>query len=132
MISAKLSQLVNSAQALRNLGDKPLRGKLAYKVGKVIQQVSNELNLYDKARHQLLEKYCIKDDNGQMIIDDNGGVQVPKENIPIYTEEANKLDNTEIELNATLLDLEDFENIEMTPKQMIDIEWLIKKEEETE
>ena len=132
MISAKLSQLVNSAQALRNLGDKPLRGKLAYKVGKVIQQVSNELNLYDKARHQLLEKYCIKDDGGQMIVDDNGGVQIPKENIPIYTEEINKLDNTEIELNATLLDLEDFDSIEMTPKQMIDIEWLIKKEEEAE
>ena len=132
MINAKLSQLVNSAQALKNLGDKHLRGKLAYKVGKVIQQVSNELNLYDKARHQLLEKYCIKDGHGQMIVDNNGGVQVPKENIPNYTEEINKLNDTEIELNATLLDLEDFDNIEMTPKQMIDIEWLIKKEEEAE
>ena len=42
-----------------------------------------------------------------------------------------KLDNTDIELNVTLLELDDFENIELTPKHIMDIDWLIKKEEET-
>lgn len=132
MITVKLSQLVNSSSALQKLGNQPLRGKLAYKVGKVIQEISNELSLYDKARHELLEKYCIKDDNNEIVVYENGNVQIAKENIPVYTEEINKLNDTEIELNIVLLDLDDFQDIEMTPKEMMDIEWIIKKEKEAE
>jgi len=132
VITVKLSQLVNSSSALQKLGNQPLRGKLAYKVGKVIQEISNELSLYDKARHELLEKYCIKDDNNEIVVYENGNVQIAKENIPVYTEEINKLNDTEIELNIVLLDLDDFQDIEMTPKEMMDIEWIIKKEKEAE
>ena len=114
---------------MRTLGDKPLRGKLAYKVGKIIQQVSNELELYDKARRELLEKKKKKNENGSLKINDDGNVLVLKENIPIYNEEIKKLNETEIELNAVELDLDDFENIEMTPKEMVQIDWAIKKEE---
>ena len=132
MIEVKLVDLVNSAEALKVLGDKPLRGKLAYKVGKVIQAVSNELELYDKARRELLNKYCEKDENGEIIVSVDGNVQIMKDNIPDYNKEIAILNDTQIELNAVTLDLEDFEDIEMTPKEMVQIDWVIKKEEAQE
>ncbi len=52
-------------------------------------------------------------------------------NIEDYNNDMAKLDDTDIELNVTLLELDDFENIELTPKHIMDIDWLIKKEEET-
>ena len=130
MIEVKLVDLVNSAEALKVLGDKPLRGKLAYKVGKVIQAVSNELELYDKARRELLNKYCEKDENGEIIVSGDGNVQIMKDNIPDYNKEIAILNDTQIELNAVTLDLEDFEDIEMTPKEMVQIDWVIKKDGE--
>lgn len=39
------------------------------------------------------------------------------------------MNETEIELNIVLLDLDELENIEMTPKEMMQIDWIIKKEE---
>jgi len=132
LIEVKLVDLVNSAEALKVLGDKPLRGKLAYKVGKVIQAVSNELELYDKARRELLNKYCEKDENGEIIVSVDGNVQIMKDNIPDYNKEIAILNDTQIELNAVTLDLDDFEDIEMTPKEMVQIDWIIKKEETQE
>jgi len=129
LIKVKLQDLVNASQTLRNLGDKPLRGKLAYKVGKIIQQVSNELELYDNARRELLEKYCEKNEDGTLNIHEDGNVLILPENISVYNEEIKKMNETEIELNIVLLDLDELENIEMTPKEMMQIDWIIKKEE---
>lgn len=52
-----------------------------------------------------------------------------KDNIPDYNKEIAILNDTQIELNAVTLDLEDFKDIEMTPKEMVQIDWAIKKEE---
>lgn len=108
---------------------KPLKGKLAYKIGKNIQQIDNELILYNKARYKILEQYCVKDENNNIQTNSDDTVIIPNKNINDYNEEIKKLDETNVELNITLLDLDDFESIELTPKQIMDIEWLIKKEE---
>jgi len=129
LIKVKLGEILSSTTALEHLGEQHLKGKLAYKVGKAIKTISNEINLYDKARKELLNEYCVKDENGEVQIDERGNAQVEKQYIDKYNQEIRTLNDTDIELNIVLLDLDDFENIEITPREIMQLDWLIKKEE---
>ena len=105
-------------------------GKLAYKIGKIIQQVSEEMQLYEDARQKLLHEYCIKDENDELKIDENGNVTVKKENISLYNEKMKEMNETIIHLNILPLEFDEIENLEFTPKEIMSIDWLIKKNKE--
>lgn len=61
-------------------------------------------------------------------MDDNGNVTIQKDKIETYNKEINDMNNTQIEINALLIDLEDIANIEITPKIMMQLDWIIKKQ----
>lgn len=84
------------------------------------------MQLFTEARQKLLDKYCVKDENNNIKIDDNGSVQIQLDYINDYNIEIEKLVNTEVELNIILLQVEDFQNIKISPGDIIQINWLIK------
>ena len=84
------------------------------------------MQLFTEARQKLLDKYCVKDENNNIKIDDNGNVQIQLDCINDYNIEIEKLVNTEVELNIILLQVEDFQNIKISPGDIIQIDWLIK------
>ena len=61
------------------------------------------MQLFTEARQKLLDKYCVKDENNNIKIDDNGNVQIQLDYINDYNIEIEKLVNTEVELNIILL-----------------------------
>ncbi len=88
------------------------------------------MQLYENARQKLLHEYCIKDENDELKIDENGNVTVKKENISLYNEKMKEMNETVIHLNILPLEFDEIENLEFTPKEIMSIDWLIKKNEE--
>lgn len=101
------------------------KGILAYKVGKALNTISNELELYTKTQHELFDKYCVKDENNNIKIVNNN-VQIIPDKINEYNQEINKINKLEIELNIPALTLEELDNFTITPQQAINLQWWIK------
>lgn len=120
--------LLNSMDALRKISEQELDGLLAYKIGKSLQIITNQLDLYNNSRQTLINKYGIKDQNGKLKILNNDTIQILPQYIQTYNDEIQKMNEVEVELNISQLEFEDLKNIKLSPRQITGILWLIKKD----
>lgn len=119
MIKIKLKEIVNSSEVLRKLAGESLRGRVAFQISKLLKKLEEELELFNKTRLEIIKKYGEKDENGELKIDENGNIQIKKENTSIFNQEIVDLLDQEIEVNANLIALDDLENINFTPSEII-------------
>ena len=108
------------------MSSQELTGIEAYKLGKALKIINDELEFYEDSRKKLFEQYCIKDEKGHVKINDKGQVQVAPDKIPIFNTEMEKINNIEIELNIPYLILEDLTNVKLTPQEAANLIWWIQ------
>lgn len=129
MIALKLEQLVNSANALKNLSNKPLKAKSAYATARILKAADQEMTSFNDTRMELVRKYGIKDENNELILDENGNAQIDLEHRNAFNEEFNELLQSSIEINANKIRLDDLGDIDFTPSEMAQLEDFIEVEE---
>jgi len=76
----------------------------------------------------LIDKYGEKDETGELKVDENGNCRVPPESINDFNAEMTELLNSEIEINANKLNINDLEEMEFTPSEMIALEPFVEME----
>lgn len=133
MIEIKVSELLNSQEVLKELAQKPMRAKTSYAVARIIRDVENEMATFDKTRQEILKKYCIKDENGEMKINEEGNVTIEDGKIDEYNQEIKDLLESRITLSsARPLILKEIEDMELTPSQIYSLSCFIQDDEEVE
>jgi len=85
---------------------------------------------FNEARMNLIKKYGEKDNNGEIITDDNGNCKILPTSTEVFSNELNELIGSEIEINANRIKIEDIENINFTPAEMTQLETFIDFGEE--
>ena len=128
MIELTIREILDSIETLQLILDKPMKARLSYKVACIIEEVEKENTKYNNVRNELIKKYGKRDENNNLI-EVNGQVTVPPEDIDDFNKELLELLNTQISIPLTSLDLSDIEEMELSPRQMIKIKKYIKKEE---
>ena len=124
MITLKLQEMVNSVALINNLMNQSLKAKTAYKIARIAREIEKEYKLFDEARMNLVNEYGKRED-GQLIEQD-GNYLIDQDKIEGYNHAAEELLNTIIELNLEKLDINELDNVELTPQQMILLEPFIK------
>ena len=96
--------------------DSSLPARASFAIAKFI--VSNESNykLYLTKRGELITKYADKDENGELIISENG-YKVSPENMVLFQKELTDLNNYEIEPIQLTLHFEDLSSLSLTPRE---------------
>lgn len=130
MIKIKLEQLINSTEGLKGLGQKSLKARSAYAVGRILKAADAEMSSFNETRMELIRKYGEKDDAGELKTDENGNVHIPPEVLSTFNTELTDLLATEIEINANKIRIEDLENVEFTPGEMAQLDEFIEFGEE--
>ena len=128
MIELTMRELVDSIESLQYILDQPVRARTAFRIANLIEAVEKENTRYNNVRNNLIKKYAIKDANNELV-NNNGNFNIAPENIDMFNEELTELLNTNITLNVDLLSDNDFEQMELSPLQMIRLKKYIKKEE---
>lgn len=127
MIEMKLKDVLDSMPVLKQLGERQLRGRVAYNIAKIMKQVENEFNLFNDARQQVIEKYGEKDDNGELKINEETNEYVfTPENLKSVSEELNMLLDQSVSINANKIKVEDLDTLGFTPVEMVAIEGYIE------
>jgi uncharacterized membrane-anchored protein len=128
MMTVKLKDAVESTDILRQLAGVKLKGRAAFNVAKMLKQLEDELNLFNETRTKLIQQYADKDENGELKINpDTNEYMFSDENMNKFVEEINGVLNGEIEVNANKLRLEDLEDSDFTPVQMMALEAFVEE-----
>ena len=127
MINITLRELVDSSDTMKKLSQKSLKGKIAYYIARLLREIDKELTLFNETRGTLIKKYGEKDENGELKIDENGNCKFSPEATERFYSEMNDILNNVIELNANKINLNDLEELDFTPTEMIILEPFIEE-----
>jgi hypothetical protein len=117
MITLKLRDIVDNIGLLQDFSQQKMSAVAAYKAARLLGQLTDEYNLFQKSRSNLIDKYCEKDENGQMKVNGDNAT-IKKECIPEFEKEMQSLLDTKLEFNCSKFTLNELENLEFTPGQM--------------
>ena len=126
MITVKLSNIIDSTEALRTLMTKPLKARTAFAVARIAREVEKEYNLFNQSRTELIQKYGEKDENGELKVTEEGNYTVSKDNIAEFNASFQELLDTEIEINAEPVSMDDLGDVDFTPNEVLNLEAFIK------
>lgn len=127
MIKLKLNELLNATDALQTLSKKSLQARPAFQVVRLLKAADKEIQEFNEIRVKVVNQYGDKDENGELITDENGNCHIAPEHINEFNKELNDLLNTEIEINANMLSLGDLEELEFTPSDLALLEPFIEE-----
>lgn len=128
MIDIKLEQLINSTESLKSLSQKPLKARSAYAVSKILKAADEEMVAFNETRMNLIRKYGEKDDNGELKSDENGNVHILADSLDTFNQELRELMDTQIEINANKIKIDDIGDVEFTPAEMAQLDEFIEFE----
>lgn len=122
-------KIVNDANFLGTLTNKQLPIKLSYAIAKNVSKIEKELELYNKEKQKLVDKYCIKDEKGNNKIDENNQLKIADENLDDWNKSINELLDIELEIDIHKFSKEDLfnSNCEMTPSELMIIDYMIEE-----
>lgn len=126
--SVKLGMLVNPEfqRVLKEIviSAKPVKAKAAYAISKILSKVQKENDRYQEARTTLINKYCKKDEAGNLIVDD-------EKNAAFLSDEAQQefakeiIELQQVDVAVSTINLNDIEAYEIKPMDMMQIQDII-------
>ena len=121
-------KIVNDANLLWNLTHKQLPIKVSYAIAKNISKIEKELEIYNKERQKLIDKYCLKDEEGNLI-DENNQFKIADGNLEAWNKDMNELLDIEIDINIHKFSKDDLfnSNCNITPAELMLIDYMIEE-----
>lgn len=117
--------LVNSIGVLSKLTNMELPIKLSYALSKNITKIDRELEVYNKERQKLIEKYGEKDKEGKLKTKEDGTINIL--DIDNFNKDIKEILEIETEVDIHLIDLESINaDIKITPGELMIIDYMFK------
>lgn len=112
----KLNELESRIEKLNSLGAIKLPVELSYAISKNIRLLAAEYKIFSQERQKILEKNCIRDNNGQPIIENKEYTYENEQIKAAALEELKELLDTEAEINAMNVDINTLKRCEDSQK----------------
>lgn len=117
--------LVNSIEVLSKLTNMELPIKLSYAISKNITKIDRELEVYNKERQKLIEKYGEKDKEGKLKTKEDGTINIL--DIDSFNKDLKEILEIETEIDIHTIDLENINtDIKITPGELMIIDYMFK------
>ena len=125
MIKVKISDLLNSTEALQKLAGTELKAKLAWQVGRILKAAEAEIQSFNETRMDLIRKYGEKDEKGELVTDETGNCKIMEGGILDFSNQLTELVESEVEINGNKIKIDDLDNVNFTLAEMAQLEVLI-------
>lgn len=122
-------KILNDSNFLGGLIHKQLPIKVSYAIAKNVSKIEKELEIYNKERQKLLDKYCVKDEKGNLVIDESNNYSIEEEYIDICNKELNELLDIEVDIDIHKFNESDLlnSNCEITASELMLIDYMIEE-----
>lgn len=121
-------KILNDIHMLNNLSNLELPVKVSYKIAKNIINIEKELKVYNTQRQKLIDKYCLKDENNQNVIDENNNFTIDNKYLDKWNKKINELLDIEVDIDILTFKIDElmYDNYKMTPSQLMLIDYMIE------
>ena len=120
-------KILNDAMTIGAISNKELPIKVSYALAKNISKIEKELEIYNKEREKLIEKYSVKDKNNKTVIDENNQIQIKDECLEDWNKDIKELQDIEVEIDIHKFKLEELNGYNMTPAELMAIDYMIEE-----
>lgn len=100
--------------AQQGLGDKSFNIQTQYKVLKLKKAIEEEKLIVDQMLNQIIDDYCVRDENDQPVFTKNGGYKFKDEDLLEIEKKLNEINNTEIQLPDLYFSLDELDGLGLT------------------
>ena len=122
MIRVNLNDILNASETFNKIMGQSFKGSLAFKIARLARELNKEVETFNTERQKILTKYCEKDENGELVVEENGNVKVIQDKIIEFNDEFTSLLNTEVEINADKIPMNNIDDFDITPQEMLVLE----------
>ncbi len=120
VIVSKLSNIINNLNKIAEREDIPI--KSSFKISRLLNLLSIEAERYDESRFKIINKYGKKDEQGELIVNkDNNTISIQEDKLDVLNKEINDLNSIEITIEFDPISINDFGDINIAPKYLIDL-----------
>ena len=115
----KRKDAVKIAKAAQgNLKDKAFNLQTQYKILRLVKAIEEEEELMQQSVLKVAEQYAQRDENGQIIINEDGGFSLNRSRMEEITNELNNINNAEIQIPDIYFSLDEFEGLGLTLEEL--------------
>ena len=119
MIKLTVKELVDSVEAFQTIMQQELKGSFAFRCARLKREVLKELEIFENQRDALVQKYALRDENGEIIKGENENtIRLDPQKIDECDKEYQAILDVEVEINAEKFRMEDADAFNITPQQM--------------
>lgn len=130
MITVKIADLVNSVDTLQKLSQKSFKAKLAWSISRLLKAAETEIQSFNETRMDLIRRRGEKDENGELITDENGNCKINPAEINEFSKELSDLLETTVEINVNRIRMDLLEDLDFTPMDMAVLEPFVEFDNE--
>ncbi|MDB2161502.1 hypothetical protein PMX22_17055 [Clostridium butyricum] len=128
MIKVTNREMESKVNILRKLSNMKLPVKVSYAIAKNINTIDKELKVFISERDKLIKEYAIKDEHGNPKVENNQYLFPDGKDEECNSKYAELLD-IEVELQLREINIDDLinSNVDLTPNDMLELEFMLKE-----
>lgn len=119
--------LINVANIFSQIGQTKISSKLAYKIMKLCKSIAADEEFYNSKRNEIIQEYAAKDENGQVIVSNDGMITIDQSKIDDANAAVAELNNIEVDMPNVRFRLEELEELKLSVADMFVLDALIEE-----
>ena len=127
MIDVSVSTLIAIKPVLQQLANVEMPAKESFKVLRTLKCIDKEYEVIETTQRKMLEAYGEKDENGNYIPSEMGGLKIKAECNTEFTKEMNELLGTKVSLECSKISIDLLDKMNLSPMQLMQMEEFIEE-----
>lgn len=104
----KQIDIINAYKNINDILALSLPYPIIKKIRNMYKDMKNEYDFYDNEAKKIINKYSLKNENGENIVNSEGNCEIPKINAHAFFEEMHNLDNFECDFKYEKIIITEF------------------------
>lgn len=119
--------LMSAANIFAQVAQMKISSRLAYKIMKLCKGIAVEEEFYNTKRSEIVQRYAIKDENGQIVVSDTGMISIMPDKIDEVNMAMQELNNIEVDTPNVRFTLNELEELKLSVADMFVLDAFIEE-----
>lgn len=119
--------LINAAKVFNQVAQTKISSKLAYKIMKLCKSVAVDEEFYNNKRNEMIETYALRDENGQIVVSDDGMISIMPDKLEEASVALRELNSIEVEAPNVKFTLAELDELKLSVADMFALDVFIEE-----
>lgn len=119
--------LMNAARVFNQVAQTKISSKLAYKIMKLCKSVADEEEFYNNKRNEMINMYAQRDENGQIVVSDDGMISIMSDKIDEAQAALQELNSIEVKVPNIKFTLAELDELKLSVADMFVLDAFIEE-----